>query len=422
MYEELCALGCTGMWDLVPLQPGKSLISCRWICKIKTHSDGSIKLYKAHLVARDFDREYEIDYEETFAPIAKMAYVRGTLYAATSRSGSFCWLDVIRSADFVQSENDHAVFTHTSPASCTILLLYVNDMIITRDDFAHITYTKQYLHRRFAMTDLGLLRYFLGIEVARSRLSILLSQQKYISDILARVELSDTHTAATLVELHLRLRAGYGEPMSNVTCYRALVGGLGYLMTIRSNIAYAVHLVSRFVAVPRIVHYVVVLRILRYLRGTMTRSFFLPSTSSLAIRAYYDADWASNVTDRKSITGFCVFLGDSLISWCAKKQTVVSCFSTESEYRAMVDTTVDIIWLCRLLADLGIGSSAPIPLHCDNKSSIHITTNPVFHERTKYIDIDCHITRHQLQARIISLPFVAYVAQLTDLFTKSLTS
>ncbi|XP_048136052.1 uncharacterized mitochondrial protein AtMg00810-like [Rhodamnia argentea] len=314
------------------------------------------------------------------------------------------------------------MFTHTSPSGCTILQLYVDDMIIIGDDYAHIAYTKQHIHRQFAMKDLGFLRYFLGIEVARNRRGILLSRQKYITDILARAELSDTRLAATPVELHLQLRSDDGEPLSDVTRYRALVGGLVYLTTTRPDIAYAVHLVGQFVAAHRTVHYASVLRILRYLRGTLTRSLFLPSTSSLALRAYFDADWASDVTDRKSITGFCVFLGDSLISWHAKKQLVVSRSSTESEYRAMADTTVEIIWLRRLLADLGVASSNPIPLHCDNKSSIHIATNPVFHERTKHIDIDCHITRHQLQARIISLPFVASAARLVDLFIKSLTS
>ncbi|KAI3412713.1 uncharacterized protein J3R85_017059 [Psidium guajava] len=474
MSEELSALQSTGIWELVPLPPDRSLVSCRWIYKVKLRSDGSIERYKARLVARGFLQEYGIDYEETFAPVAKMTSVRTLLAVASIRNwplfqldvknaflhgdlqedifmqpppglahtpGQVCHLrralyglkqaprawfekfsDAIRSAGFTQSEADHAMFVHTSSTGCTILLLYVDDMIITGDDRAHIEHTKRHLQQHFSMKDLGPLRYFLGLEIARSSRGILLSQQKYTADILSRAALSDSRTAATPIELNQKFRPDDGEPLSNVTRYQTLVGSLVYLTISRPDIAYAVHIVNQFVAAPRTVHYAAVLRILRYLRGTLTRSLFMPSSSALKLRAYSNADWASNVTDRKSVTGYCIFLGDSLISWRAKKQHIVSRSSTESEYRAMADTTVEIVWLRRLLADMGVSFLDPTPLYCDNKSAIHIGANPVFHERTKHIEIDCHLTRHHLQARTISLPFVGTENQLADCFTKALPS
>jgi len=194
---------------------------------------------------------------------------------------------------------------------------------------------------------------------------------------------------------------------------------LVYLTITRPDIAYVVHIVSQFVTSPTTIHWAVVLRILRYLRGTQFQSLLLPSTSSLQLRAYSDADWASDPVDRKSTTGFCIFLGDSLISWKSKKQSVVSKSSTEAEYRAMASTTTEIVWLRWLLDDMGVSISSPTPMFCDNKSAIQIAHNSVFHERTKHIEIDCHLTRHHLQHGTISLPFVSSSMQLADLFTKS---
>ena len=147
-----------------------------------------------------------------------------------------------------------------------------------------------------------------------------------------------------------------------------------------------------------------------------------PSSSSLELRAYSDANWDSDIYDRKSTTGYCVFLGDSLISWKSKKQDVVSRSSTESEYRAMAIATCEIVWLRWLLADMGVHISQPTPLYCDNESAIMIAKNSVFHERTKHIEIDCHFTRHHLQKGTISLPYVPSSLQIADILTKPLTA
>ncbi|KAJ0965657.1 hypothetical protein J5N97_026795 [Dioscorea zingiberensis] len=269
------------------------------------------------------------------------------------------------------------------------------------------------------MKDLGTLRYFLGIEVAYSPRGYLLSQSKYITTILAQARLSDARTVDTPLELNAKYTSSDGIPLSDPTLYRTVVGSLVYLTITRPDITYAVHVVSQFVASPTSVHWAVDLRILRYLRGTQFHSLLFPSSSSLELRAYSDADWVGDPTDHKSTTGFCIFLGDSLISWKSKKQPIVSRSSTEAEYRAMASTTAEIIWLRWLLADMGVFLSDPTPMHCDNMSAIQITRNSVFHERTKHIEIDCHFTRHHFQHGTITLPFVSSSMQIADLFTKS---
>ncbi|KAJ9566549.1 hypothetical protein OSB04_002515 [Centaurea solstitialis] len=410
------ALYQTHTWDLVPLPLGKHVIGSRWVFKIKTKSDGSVERYKARLVAKGYSQQYGMDYDETFAPVAKMTIVRTLIAVASIRvphkSGEVCrlrkalyglkqapraWFEkfstVITSLGFTPSNHDLTLFVRCTGAGQILLSLYVDDMIITGDDHDGIESLKQELAHRFAMKDLGTLRYFLGIEVAQSKKGYLLSQKKYISDLFERARLSDKKTVDTPLETNVHYTPTNGVPLSDPSLYRTIVGSLVYLTVTRPDIAHTVHVVSQFVTAPTTVHWGAVLRILRYLRGTQFQSLLFPSTSSLKLSAYSDASWDSDPSDRKSTTGFCIFLGDSLISWKSKKQDVVSRSSTEAEYCAMAVTTCEIVWLRWLLADMGVDVSQPTPFHCDNKSAMQIAKNSVFHERTKHIEIDCHFTR-----------------------------
>ena len=173
-------------------------------------------------------------------------------------------------------------------------------------------------------------------------------------------------------------------------------------------------------AAPRSPHYSAVLRILRYLKGTIFDGLHFSSYSSLTLEAYSDADWAGDPTDRRSTIGYCFLLGDSLISWKNKKQTVVARSSTEAEYRALAATTAELIWLRWLLQDLGVDCSTATKLHCDNRSAIQIAHNDVFHERTKHIEIDCHFIRYHLLQGTLTLQSISSHDQLADIFTKPL--
>jgi hypothetical protein len=474
MNDELTALANTQTWDLVTLPDGKNLIGCKWVFKVKTHSDGSLERYKARLVAKGFSQEYGIDYEETFAPVAKMTSVRLLISVAAVHQwplfqldvknaflngylteevymrpppgfshapGLVCRLrralyglkqsprawyarfhDVVLQIGFQPSTHESALFIRRTSQGLVLILLYVDDMIITGSDSTAIDEVKRHLFHEFEMKDLGPLRYFLGIEVASSSDGYLLTQTKYATDILHRAQLTDDKVVDTPIELHAKFSPSDGVPLADPTEYRELVGCLVYLTVTRPDISYAVHVISQFVCAPRSTHWAALLRILRYVRGTMFQCLHLSSSSALTLMAYADADWAGDPSDRKSTSGYCVFLGDSLISWKSKKQSVIARSTAEAEYRAMAHATSEVVWLRWLLSDMGVSLSSPTPLYCDNKSAIQIAHNTVFHERTKHIEIDCHFIRHHLQSGTITLPFVSSSLQLADFFTKTHTT
>jgi hypothetical protein len=435
-----------GTWLICLLK--KSVVGCKWVFKIKTRSDGSIEQYKARLVAKGFTQEYGIDYEETFAPVAHLSSVRTLLAVAASRQWKLFQMDVknaflngalseevymqpppglshppdkvcrlrralyglkqaprawfakfsstVSRLGFSISSYDSALFLRRTGKGTILLLLYVDDMIITGDDLSGIQELKAFLSQNFEMKDLGHLSYFLGLEITSSDDGFYLTQAKYTSDLLSRAGLTDHKILDTPIEFNARLTPSSGELLPDPTLYRQLVGSLVYLTVTRPDISYAVHQVSQFMSAPRSTHYAAVLRILRYLKGTLFHGLHFSAQSPLTLRAYSDADWAGDPTDRRSTIGYCFLLGSSLISWRSKKQSVVIRSSTEAEYRALADTTSELLWLRWLLQDLGVSTSSATPIYCDNRSAIQIARNDVFHERTKHIEIDCHLVRHHL--------------------------
>ncbi|KAL9265867.1 Retrovirus-related Pol polyprotein from transposon RE2-like protein [Drosera capensis] len=256
---------------------------------------------------------------------------------------------------FTTSSYDSALFIKKSSAGIILLLLYVDDMIITGDNIYDIQKVKEFLSAQFEMKDFGMVSYFLGLEVSKSSTGYYLSQTKYASDLISRAGITDAKTANTPLETNVKLRPTDGNLLKDATRYRQLVGSLIYLTVTRPDISYAVHLVSQFMTSPRSTHFAAVLRILRYVK--------------------------------------------------------------ESEYRALADTTAELVWLW-LLSDMGVSFSTSTPIHYDSQSAIQITHNDVFHERTKHIEIDCHFVRHHFSQRTLSLSSVASVDQTADLFTK----
>ncbi|XP_028102694.1 uncharacterized protein LOC114301935 [Camellia sinensis] len=246
---------------------------------------------------------------------------------------------------FRSSHHDCALFVRRTSIGLVLLLLYVDDMIITGFDSSTIEEVKHQLFQEFEMKDLGSLQYFLGIEVATSPTEYFLSQTKYIHDILSRVNLTNDKIIDTPIELHAKFSASDGIPLEDPTLYRELVGCLVYLTVTRPDISYAVYILSQFVSATRSTHWAALLRTLRYLRGTLLQCLLLSASSDLTLRAYVDADWAGDVSERKSTSGLCVFLRDSLISWKCKKKSVVARSAAEAEYRAMAHATSEIVWL-----------------------------------------------------------------------------
>jgi hypothetical protein len=331
---------------------------------------------------------------------------------------------VVAQQGFTPSSYDSALFIRHTSTSITLILLYVDDMIIIGDDTASIRDLQKFLSQHFEMKDLGTLSYFLGLEVTSSSDDYYLFQAKYAFDLLSKAVLTDSKIVSTPLELNVKLNTTDGEPLSDATLYRQLVGSLINLTVTRPDLAYAVHLVSQFLSALCSTHYAAVLRaavlcILRYIKGTLFHGLHFLAQFSLKLRAYADADWAGDSTDRRSTTGYCFLLDSSLISWCSKKQSVVARSNTEAEYRALADATSELLWLRWLLTDMGASQTTSTPIHCDNHNAIHIAHNDVFYERTKHIEIDCHFIRHHLQQSALHLLSISSKDQLADVFTKS---
>ncbi|XP_021854883.2 uncharacterized mitochondrial protein AtMg00810-like [Spinacia oleracea] len=270
------------------------------------------------------------------------------------------------------------------------------------------------------MKDLGPLKYFLGIEVARSALGLFLCQRKYTLDIITEAGLSGAKPCGFPIEQNHRLSLAEGPLIADPEAYRCLVGRLVYLAVTRPDLAYSVHVLCQFLQKPRVAHWEAAMRVVRYLKGTPGQGILLRADSDLTLQGWCDSDWAACPITRRSLSGWLVFLGQSPISWKTKKQHTVSRSSAEAEYRSMAALTCELKWLKGLLLSLGVHHSKAIPLFCDSQSALHIAKNPVFHERTKHIEIDCHFVQDAVTDEIIAPSYVATTSQLADIFTKAL--
>ncbi|RVX06964.1 Retrovirus-related Pol polyprotein from transposon RE2 [Vitis vinifera] len=424
-------------------------VGCRWVYAVKVGPDGQVDRLKARLVAKGYTQVYGSDYGDTFSPVAKIASVRLLLsmaamcswplyqldiknaflhgdlaeevymeqppgFVAQGESGLVCRLrrslyglkqsprawfsrfsSVVQEFGMLRSTADHSVFYHhNSLGQCIYLVVYVDDIVITGSDQDGIQKLKQHLFTHFQTKDLGKLKYFLGIEIAQSSSGVVLSQRKYALDILEETGMLDCKPVDTPMDPNVKLVPGQGEPLGDPGRYRRLS--------------------------PCDSHWDAVIRILRYIKSTPGQGVLYENRGHTQVVGYTDADWAGSPTDRRSTSGYCVFIGGNLISWKSKKQDVVARSSAEAEYRAMALATCELIWLRHLLQELRFGKDEQMKLICDNQAALHIASNPVFHERTKHIEVDCHFIREKIASGCVATSFVNSNDQLADIFTKSL--
>lgn len=211
-----------------------------------------------------------------------------------------------------------------------------------------------------------------------------------------------------------------GTTLQDPTQYRRLVGHLIYLLNKRPLLSYVVQQLSQHMTQPTDIHYSAAMRVLRYLKGSPAQGIMFPTKSNHQLNAFSNSDWATCPETRKSVTCYCIYFGDSLISWKSKKQATISCSSTEAKYHSTTSIVCELQCLTNLLIKLRIPFTNTALLSCDNASTIHITNNSSFHERTKYIDLDCHFVREKLCQHLFCLLPVPSRQQLADMFTKPL--
>ena len=322
--------------------------------------------------------------------------------------------------NYKQCKSDYILFVKTTDSDVTLILVYVDDLLICGSSLSSIEDLQYMLSLNFHMKNLGPVNYFLGIEIHRSCDGFFLSQKKYVTDILKEHGMLNFKPLLLPMDSHLKLSSDKGDILSDPTKYQRLLGQLIYLSITRPDITYTVQVLTQFMQKPTSVHMQNAKRLLRYLAGTTSQGILLASTSAATLTAYCDSDWASCPTTRRSTSGYCVFLGESPISWKTKKQSMVARSSAEAEYRAMSFTTCEVIWITALLKDLGLKKLPPTLLKCDSQAAIAMAANPVHHEKTKHVDIDCHYIRDQIQAGVIQTAHVSSSNQVADILTKVL--
>ena len=232
--------------------------------------------------------------------------------------------------------------------------------------------------------------------------------------------MAECHSTTTPVDTHAKLSAIAGAPVADPSAYRSLAGALQYLMLTHPDLAYAVQQVCLFMHDPREPHLSMIKRILRYLKGTLSSGLHIGVGPVQSLVAYSDADWAGCPDSRRSTSGYCVYLGDNLISWSSKRQTTVSRSSAEAEYRAVVHVVAECCWLRQLLQELHVPIASATVVYCDNVSVVYMTTNPVHHRRTKHIEIDIHFVREKVALGQVRVLHVPSSHQFADIMTKGL--
>ncbi|XP_019450620.1 PREDICTED: uncharacterized protein LOC109352892 [Lupinus angustifolius] len=216
--------------------------------------------------------------------------------------------------------SDYSLFVKSTNNTFTAILVYVDDLVLSGNDLDEIRHTKLVLHNKFSIKDLGNLKFFLGMEVVRVSHGITFYQRKYTLDLLEESVLLGSKPASTPIEYNAKIQASSGNPLTDSTNYRRLMGKLLYLTHTRPDICFAVGCLSQFLSAPTTIHYQAANIILKYLKGSPGQGTFFPRNNSTTIRGYSDSDWATCLDTRKSVTGWCFFLGTTLVSWKGKKQ------------------------------------------------------------------------------------------------------
>jgi hypothetical protein len=449
MNSELKSIQDNNTWYYTNLPKGHKAIGLKWVYKVKRDPKGNVVKHKARLVAKGYAQRHGVDYEEVFAPVARLETVRLILALAANGKWVVHHMDVksaflngelqeevyvqqppgfqnprfpgkvlklqkalygLKQAPrawnakldqelvrlgFSRSEEEHGVYKRGSGDSLLLPGVYVDDLIICGPNNENINKFKQQMCRTFSMSDLGLLSYYLGMEVKQSPGEIILCHKSYATKIIEICGMTGCNSVDTPMEQNCRLIPGRPDMAKDVTKFRSLVGSLRYLVNTRPYIAYSVGMVSRFMESPTTEHWVAAKRIVRYIAGTTDYGcrYTCRSFANMKLLGYSDSDHAGDLEKRKSTSGVVFFLNGNIVTWTSQKQRAVSLSSCEAEYIAAASTACQGVWLSRLISDLTGEKLMKFTLLMDSKSAIELSKNPVYHERSKHIDTRYHFIK-----------------------------
>ena len=472
MQEELNEFERNDVWKLVPRPKNRSVVGTKWVFRNKTDPDGIVTRNKARLVAKGYSQQEGIDYDETYAPVARLEAIRIFLaYAAHMKFKVFqmdvksaflngeleeevyveqppgfvdpkypdyvyrldkalyglkqaprAWYETLAQflleSGFTRGTIDKTLFYLKNGKDLLLVQIYVDDIIFGSTNDKLCKKFSKLMQSRYQMSMMGEMSYFLGLQVKQTDDGIFINQSKYTKNLLKKFNLQDCTAIATPMATATKLDPDEGA-LVDVTNYRGMIGSLLYLTASRPDIMYATCLCARFQANPREPHLIAVKRIFRYLKGEPNLGLWYPRETDFNLVGYSDSDFAGCKIDRKSTSGSCQLLGGRLVSWFSKKQKSISTSTAEAEYIAAGSCCAQILWMKHQLQDYGL-SYTKVPIYCDNQSAIAMTGNPVQHSLTKHISIRYHFIREHVQQKDIEMHFIPTEQQLADIFTKPL--
>lgn len=326
-----------------------------------------------------------------------------------------------REHGYIRSETEHTLYRKVHEGKDYILIsLYVDDIVYTSSSQALINEFKAEMMGTFDMSDLGLMSYFLGLEVHQTTEGIFVTQRKYVADLLNQLNMGQCKHVETPMGVNEKFQIEDDAELTDPGIYRSLIGKLLYLTHTRPDICYSVNYLSRFMSKPSSHHLIAVKRVMKYLAGTSKFGMWFSQDAGVNLEGFTDSDWGGSLVDRKSTSGMCFRIGSSVIAWGSKKQDAVALSTTEAEYITATSAACQLVWLRRIMSDFGKEVMNSSVLWCDNQSAIVVAKNPALHGRTKHIDVRFHFIRALVSDGVIVLRYCNTGAQLADIFTKPL--
>lgn len=474
MDEEFASLQENSTWEIVSKPDNQKPIGCKWIFKKKLNESGQVIRYKARLVAQGYSQKFGVDYDEVFAPVAKHTTLRTLLTVAARRTLQVKHIDVksaylhgeltetiymkqpkgyhtgsqedvcllkrsiyglkqagriwnrkitekFKQLGYEQSEADPCLYIRNVEGVMSFILLYVDDMLVVCPNNDEYERVERYLSHHFSITCLGEVSNYLGIQVEKtSSGSFILNQSAYIRNITNRFNMSDAKPSKIPMDPgYPNMQQMEEERMPKSEHYLSLVGALLYIaVCTRPDIAIAASILGRKVSQPTEADWNEAKRTLRYLSSTADLKLHLGGTGDL--EGFVDADWAGDKVDRKSNSGFIFKLGSGTISWSARKQQCVSLSSTEAEYVALSEASQELLWLLKLMHDIGEDVDKPVVIHEDNQSCIAMLSSTTGSRRTKHIDTRYNFVKELVSTGIIQVHYCPTESMVADILTKPL--